>query len=144
MFDTRCSFLPNEYFIQVMAVIRAKHPNALFHIVSQSGAKQPFPDRPNLIMTDKKCDDLSSEQFEDFEAFGNTLLYLDQPLPKSIHMMITADVLLTSQSSFAYSAAVQSVGQVYSSKFWHADLNGWIHCSWNWLGDHNEACCDCK
>jgi hypothetical protein len=135
-FDTRCSFLPNEYFIQVMTMIRAKHSDAHFHVVSQSGAKQPFPDRPA-----NKCEELSNEQFEDYQAFGNTSLHLDQPLPKSVHMMIAADVLITSQSSFTYSAAVHSIGQVYSTKFWHADLNGWISCSWNWLGDRNAASC---
>jgi hypothetical protein len=142
-FDTRCSFLPNEYFIQVMAMIRDKHPNALFHILSQAGMKQPFPDRP-ISISEKKCDELSDEQFEDFEAFGNTMLHLDQPLPKALHMMITADVLLTSQSSFSYSAAVQSIGQVYSTKFWHTDLNGWISCSWNWLGNRNTASCESR
>jgi hypothetical protein len=134
-FDMRCTFLPNEYFIQVMAMIRAKHSNAHFYVVSQSGAKQPVPNRPANL-----CE-LSTEQFEDFEAFGNTSLHLDQPLPKSIHLMVTADILITSTSSFTYSAALHSIGQVYSSKFWHTDLNGWISCSWNWLGDRNEASC---
>lgn len=138
-FDTRCSIHPNEYFIQIMAMIRTKHLDAHFHVVSQSVMKQPFPERQ--ITSIHACQELSSEQFEDFEAFGNTSLHLDQPLPKAIHMIVMADILITSQSSFTYSAAVHSTGQVYSTKFWHTDLHGWISCSWNWMGDHNEASC---
>ncbi len=130
--DSRCfTFLPNEYYIQIMMMIRNKHPDAFFHVLSQAGMMQPLSDRPT---SELDCSNLSQEQFEDFENFGNTVVHLDYPLSTTIQMMIMSDILLASQSSFSYSAAVHSVGQVYSAKFWHSDLSGWTSCRWVWHG----------
>jgi hypothetical protein len=138
-FDSRCTFLPNEYYIEIMTIIRNKHPDAVFHVLSQAGASQPFSDRP---ISELNCQDISNEQFEDFHKFGNTCLYLDLPLSQTIQMMIMSDILITSQSSFSYAAAVHSVGQVYSAKFWHSDLRGWKSCQWVWNGYQNNSVCE--
>jgi hypothetical protein len=134
LWDTRCSFLPNEYYIGVMKTVRAKYPNSAFHVLSQSNMMQPFPN--------KNCNnynELSDEQFEDFEVFGDTSVHLDFSVQMAVHMMIMSDVLITSQSSFSYAASLYSVHQVYSIQFWHAALSGWHSCSYSY--DQAVATC---
>ena len=133
LWDTRCTFHPNEYFIQVMAIVRTKHPNAMFHVLSQSNMTQPFPNtKLPIVSTD--CKVLSDEQFEDFEAFGKTSVHLDLSVQMTVHMMVMADVLITSQSSFSYAASLHSAGEVYAIQFWHAALRDWISCSYSFEG----------
>ena len=133
LWDNRCSIHPNEYFIQVMAIVRTKHPNAMFHVLSQSNMTQPFPNtKLPIVSTD--CKVLSDEQFEDFEAFGKTSVHLDLSVQMTVHMMVMADVLITSQSSFSYAAAIHSAGEVYAIQFWHAALHNWISCSYSFEG----------
>jgi hypothetical protein len=127
LWDSRCTFHPNEYFIQVMAIVRTKHSNATFHVVSQSNMTQPLPNNQD-------CNALSHEQFEDFEVFGKTSVHLDLSVQMAVHMMVMADVLITSQSSFSYAASVHSAGEVYAIQFWHAALRDWISCSYSFEG----------
>jgi len=134
LWDNRCSFHPNEYFIGVMETVRAKHPNSAFHVLSQSNMMQPFPN--------KECNnykELSDEQFEDFEVFGNTSVHLDFSVQMALHMMVMSDVLITSQSSFSYAAAVHSIGHVYAIQFWHTALSDWHSCSYSY--DKTIASC---
>jgi hypothetical protein len=130
LWDNRCSFLPNEYFTQVMAKVRTKHPNAAFHVVSQPNMMQPFPNNPG-VFSGSECKSLSDEQFEDFEAFGNTSVHLNLSVPMAVHMMVMADVLITSQSSFSYAASFYNAGLVYAIRFWHASLPSWTSCSYS-------------
>jgi len=134
LWDTRCSFHPNEYFIGVMETVRAKYPNSAFHVLSQSNMMQPFPN--------KECNnykELSDEQFEDFEVFKDTSVDLDFSVQMASHMMVMSDVLITSQSSFSYAAAVHSIGHVYAIQFWHTALSDWHSCSYSY--DQTIASC---
>ena len=138
LWDDRCSILPNEYYTSVMRTVRHRYPNAAFHVLSQSNMTQPFPNRKH-----QNCkEDLSDEQFEDFERFGNTSVHLDLSVQATVHMMMMADVLITSISSFSYAAAVHTVdlGQVYAIQFWHASLNGWHSCTYSY-DDQAVATC---
>jgi hypothetical protein len=129
LWDNRCTCHPNEYFTQVMAMARTKHPNAAFHVVSQANMTQPFPNRPGG--SGSECKTFSDEQFEDFEVFGNTSVHLDLSVPMAVHMMVMADVLITSQSSFSYTASLYNAGLVYNIRFWHAALPSWTSCSYS-------------
>lgn len=131
LWDNRCtSFHPNEYFTQVMTMVRTKHPNATFHVVSQANMMQPFPNVPGSG-SGSECKSLSNEQFEDFEVFGKTSLHLNSSVPMAVHMMVMADVLITSQSSFSYAASLYNAGLVYAIQFWHAALPSWTSCSYS-------------
>ena len=127
--DDRCSILPNEYYTSVMRIVQHRYPNAAFHVLSQSNMMQPFSNRER-----QNCSDLSDEQFEDFERFGNTSVHLDLSVQATVHMMMMADVLITSISSFSYAASVHTVdlGQVYAIQFWHASLDGWHSCTYSY------------
>lgn len=131
LYDDRCSIHPNEYFIQVMTMFRTNHPNATFHVVSQSNQSQPFPTSPGFTGRSPHCKDTSDEQFEDFEAFGKTSVHLDLSVPMAVHMMVMADVLITSQSSLSYAAAMHNTGKVYAIQFWHKTLRDWTKCSYS-------------
>ncbi len=138
LWDNRCTMLPNEYYISVMDTVRAIHPNSVFHVLSQSNMMQPFPDKK--FDAYGNCKDLfSDEQFEDFEAFGNTSIHLDVGVQMAVHMMVTADVLVTSQSSLSYAASVHSAGNIYSIEFWHTGLPGWLSCSYNFDGSGSSC-----
>ena len=39
--------------------------------------------------------------------------------------MVAADALIMSRSSFSYSAAVLSDGDIYYQKFWHPPMKHW-------------------
>lgn len=98
---------PNQYFINVMNLIREKYKdkNILFHIYSQ-GNIQNFIDLSN-----------SDVQF-----------HLDENLFDTFTGMVSADVLVTSPSSFSYVAALISDGEIYYKRFWHNPRSNWIIC----------------
>ena len=42
--------------------------------------------------------------------------------------LVAADILITSRSSFSYSAAIISDGEIYYQQFWHPPGDKWIIC----------------
>ena len=63
--------------------------------------------------------------FKDFEN-EDTVLYLDHDLIESFFGMVSADIFIMSPSSFSYSAALISDGEIYYKPFWHAPKKSWI------------------
>ena len=102
-FDTRThGFLPNEYYLAMMQRLRVAHSSAHFYLLSMTGMSQPCG-------KDELCD----EQFEDFDGIANLTMLLDLPLMDAFHVMVSADILVDSMSSFSFSAAVLTLGEVY-------------------------------
>ena len=42
--------------------------------------------------------------------------------------ILFSDILVTSASSFSYSAALLNNGEIYYKPFWHPPMNNWIIC----------------
>lgn len=101
---------PFEYYLEVMNLIREKYTNKdlLFHIYSQGN------------IGDFKC----------FEK-PDTVFHIDTDLFSTFTGLVAGDVLITSGSSFSYSAALISSGEVYYLPFWHPPLKNWIVCKGN-------------
>ena len=85
-------------YIKVMKKLEKQYKDCIFHFYSQ-GDKSGFKN--------------FSRQFE------NLVFHLDEPLEKSFHEMVIADVLVTSKSSMSYIAALLSDGEIYYKPFWH-------------------------
>ena len=54
------------------------------------------------------------------------ILHLNESVEDTFTAMVLADILVTSRSSFSYTAAILSEGIVYYMPFWHPPLPGWI------------------
>ncbi len=65
---------------------------------------------------------------EDFKKFDvpDVILHLNESVEDSFIPMVLADVLVTSRSSYSYTAGILSEGTVYYIPFWCPPLSGWI------------------
>jgi len=98
---------PNLYYLNIINHIRNKYAdkNMQFHIYSQG----------------------NQSNFKEFKN-EDTTLYLDHDLIETFFGMVSADILITSPSSFSYVAALISDGEIYYKPFWHAPKKSWIIC----------------
>jgi hypothetical protein len=100
---------PNSYYLDIMNTIRDKYKNSstnkelLFHIYSQG----------------------EIDNFQDL-ASNNVKFYLNYDVINSFIGMVSAEILVTSPSSFSYIAALISDGEIYYKKFWHNPRKNWI------------------
>jgi hypothetical protein len=96
---------PNSYYICIIKRLREdyKAKNIIFHIYSQG----------------------DSENFKDFLSY-DTYLHLNESITDTFLGLTTSDILITSASSFSYTAALLTSGTVYYKSFWHPPLNSWI------------------
>jgi hypothetical protein len=134
--DTRCTCLPNDYFLAVMKQVRVKWPNAQYHIISQENATTVSCRTFSDCTGGSPYGDLEYPQhvvqgFEDFRGMPATHVLLDLPIQEAFHAIVSADVVIDSPSSFSFAAALLSYGQVWHHTFWHtAPPDTWIHCLW--------------
>ena len=101
----RGSDTPDKIYLRIIEIIREKYKNKnpKFHIYSQG----------------------SIEKFKNYEN-NDTLFHLDEELEDTFLSLVSADVLVTSASSFSYTAAMLSDNEVYYHKFWHTPFTNWI------------------
>jgi hypothetical protein len=119
--------LPNDYFLTVMKQVRVKWPNAQYHILSQANATTVS------FRSSSECTNAENvvQGFEDLREISATDVLLDLDIPEDFHAMVSADVLIDSPSSFCFSAALLSYGEVWHHAFWHnSPLDRWISCLW--------------
>ena len=95
----------DSYFLTIISYIRTKYKNSelLFHIYSQG-------------------------ELSNFECYKNTdtELHIDDDLISTFLGLVGAEILVMSRSSFSYSAALLSDGEVYYLPFWHTPRQNWI------------------
>ena len=56
----------------------------------------------------------------------DTVLHLNEDVLITFHGLVFADILVTSASSFSYTAALLSNGVIYYKDFWHKPADSWI------------------
>ena len=103
-------FLPNSHFSDIIdGIIKGleDHKLAARFFIYSEGDEADFQDIP----------DQEQRAIE---------LRLDQPMLHSWLSLVGADILVTSHSSFSYSAALYNEGLTVYSKFWHSPLPSWI------------------
>lgn len=98
---------PLEYYFNIINGIRSKYPEKelMFHIYSQN----------NISDYDSFIDDKNDLCF-----------HLNENLFDTFTGLVAADALVTSGSSFSYSAAILSDGEIYYKSFWHPPGAHWI------------------
>jgi hypothetical protein len=119
--DRNSSLSPNSYYLKIINFLRKKNVNNVklkFHIYSQSL-------HSNIKDNNIFNIDLSVYNFKDFEN-DDTELHIDKNIIETFNGLVFADILITSESSFSYSAALLTKGIVYYKKFWHPPADTWI------------------
>lgn len=98
---------PNSYYFNIMNTIRDKkaceNKQLLFHVYSQ-GELYQFQDLSN----------------------NDVNFYINSDIIETFIGMVSADILITSPSSFSYVAALISDGEIHYKKFWHEPRKEWI------------------
>lgn len=94
----------NNYYLDVMNGIRQKYQNRnlLFHIYSQGNIGQ----------------------FQELVA-KDVSFHLNEDIIQTFMGMVSANILIISPSSFSYSAALISDGEIYYKPFWHKPRSNW-------------------
>ncbi len=82
--------------------------------------KNKFPDYSICIYSEGKIKDFRKLFFK------NVHFSLNDCIENSFHNLVTSKVLVSSKSSFSYSAALLSTNIVYYIPFWHYPLDEWI------------------
>lgn len=95
----------DDVFLEVINKLRSIYgaQNPLFHVYSQG----------------------DGENFSKFNT-QDIVFHLNEPIEDTFIAMVLADVLVTSASSFSYTAGILSEGIVYYMPFWHPPLPSWI------------------
>lgn len=96
---------PDQLFLEIIDALRTRYADKdpLFHLYSQGEATT----------------------FAAYKAH-DMVFHLDESVEDSFLGFVYADVLVTSASSFSYTAALLSDGTVYYIPFWHTPFPGWI------------------
>jgi hypothetical protein len=109
---TKVSTTPDLYYLNIIKSIRSEHKDKdlQFHIYSQG-------DLNNFEIYKGKTD--SNDKKDD------TCLHINEEIVSTFIAMVSADILVTSQISFSYSAALLNENIIYYLKFWDPPLNHW-------------------
>lgn len=98
---------PDDYYLNVIKNIKEKYfyKYLIFHIYSQG-------------------------DLENFKIYENpdTILHINENMLDTFKGMVFSDILVTSASSFSYSASLLNNGEIYYKPFWHPPMNNWIIC----------------
>lgn len=127
--------IDNRYYVSVAqdvtsALARAQIPFELelhSELLQKDAAVSPddraFKGRINELIQLRP----ERDPFADFAVFPGLKRYINEPAMTCIERLATADILVTSKSSFSYLAAILNVsGIILYHPFWHCPLNDWI------------------
>ena len=97
---------PLDYYFDVIDIVKRKNPTEkkVFHIYSQA----------------------TIEEFKNRNT-ENFVFHLNESLFETFIGMVAADILVTSKSSFSYTAALLNEGTIYYLPFWHCPASDWIN-----------------
>lgn len=96
-------YTENKIYINIINSLKTKYPNYNITIFSEG-----------------KLDD-----FKDFNLEDNNFK-LNLEIKETFHSLVNAKILVTSKSSFSYSAALLNENTVYYMDFWHKALDNWL------------------
>lgn len=127
----RADYFDDEHF---HIVVHVRRPNS--HDCRLNGADTPdttflsiINKLRNIYASINPLFHLQSQgNLASFSAFlaPDVILHLNESIEDSFNSMVLADALVTSRSSFSYTAGILSDSLVYYIPFWHPPLPGWI------------------
>jgi hypothetical protein len=97
---------PLEYYIKIIKLINEtyKDKTCIFHIFSQG----------------------SIEDFSEIKKLNIQVIFrLDEDIKITFPCLVAADILVTSRSSFSYTAALLNENIIYHLPFWHKHSSTW-------------------
>lgn len=84
--------------------------------------KNSFSDKPLKFHIYSQGDEANFKSF----ISDNTIFHLNESVESTFLGLVYANILITSRSSFSYTAGLLSNGTIIYQKFWHPPLNSWI------------------
>ena len=98
-------FTDNHYYLDIINKIRNKYTSKqnIFHIVSEGNI----------------------DFFKDFFA-DDVIFHLNENLNDTLLIMVLSDILVMSNSSFSYAAALLNENKIIYQKFWHKKASHWL------------------
>lgn len=125
----RANYLKNDRF-NIVIHLRRSNPHDHRHYAPEMlGEALNIINKLRVLYADKKplLHLHSQGKVEDFKAFNasDIILHLNDSVENSFTSMVLADVLVTSVSSYSYTAALLSEGTIYYMPFWHPPLPRW-------------------
>jgi hypothetical protein len=95
-------YTSNEFYFNLVSTLETKYPDARICIYSLG-------------------------QDEDFGELRHKKIFfcLNDSVEKTFHDLVTARILITSKSSFSYTAALLSEQEIHYMPFWHRPLSHW-------------------
>ncbi len=96
---------PDQVYLRIIEELRMTYPpqKSVFHIYSQG----------------------NKEDFRRIYSGSDIVFHINETIEDTFSSLVLADVLVTSRSSFSYTAAILSEGIVYYLPFWHPPLSHW-------------------
>lgn len=101
-------FVSLNKYREIIGKLLDRYPNYKIALCSEASAKDELSNFLSTIENREKIQ-----------------IIVDESTEQSFHRLVTAEVLVTSKSSFSYSAAILNKNIIYYIPFWHAKLNHW-------------------
>ena len=81
-----------------------------------------YPDKKITIYSQGKLED-----FKDLQSINRSKisLFLNGDIKETFHRLVSSNILVTSKSSFSYTAAILNTNKIYYLDFWHKPLDHW-------------------
>lgn len=102
------SDIADEYYLNVINYIRNNH-----HITNKKSIQFHIYSQGELAAYDKYINE-------------DTVIHLNDDVLDTFNSLVFADALVTSGSSFSYTAALLSNGVIYYKGFWHKPADFWL------------------
>ena len=126
--DKNC--LKNDYF-NIAVHIRRPNPDDnrimgvdtpdKYYLDNMNNLRQKYKDKKIMFLI------YSQGELSNFSKYiaNDTILKINMNIFDTFTEMVGADALIMSRSSFSYSAAVLSDGDIYYQQFWHPPMKHW-------------------
>ena len=119
----RKCFWENKVKTNVSVAIHIRRLNCMDDRIE--GTNVPNEYFLNKCKLNKNCCIYSQGDISQFKEFENHTLYLNENVSKTFIDLVSADILVTSPSSFSYTAALLNENIIYYYPFWHKPSVFW-------------------
>jgi hypothetical protein len=99
-------YISIETYIKIINTLNKKYKNSIIYILTE-------------INKD------NYNEFDILKTYKNIILLANYNIIKTLDILITADILIISKSSFSYLAALYNPNIIYYFNFWHSKLSHW-------------------
>jgi hypothetical protein len=131
-FDSYNRYIENHFFYNILSQICYNYDNKeqekIFTGIHESIYTERKTQKKIIIHIFSQGDIndfICFQQLKKTFLFVEIIFHLNEDITKSFVQMVASDILVISPSSFSYSAALISDGDIYYKPFWHNPLPHW-------------------